>query len=57
LLERARSHFALGRALHLAGRVKPACAELRIAVDLADDCGVEGLAEEIRQELPAGPRG
>ncbi|MGW4212573.1 BREX system ATP-binding domain-containing protein [Lentzea sp. NPDC004789] len=57
LLERARSHFALGRALHLAGRVKPARAELRIAVDLADDCGVEDLAEEIRQELAAGPAG
>ncbi|MFJ5989440.1 BREX system ATP-binding domain-containing protein [Lentzea sp. NPDC092896] len=57
LLERARSHFALGRALHLAGRVKPARAELRVAVDLADDCGVEELAEEIRQELAAGPAG
>ncbi|MEV6243437.1 BREX system ATP-binding domain-containing protein [Lentzea sp. NPDC051838] len=57
LLERARSHFALGRALHLAGRVKPARAELRTAVDLADDCGVEDLAEEIRQELAAGPAG
>ncbi|MFS8095556.1 DUF2791 family P-loop domain-containing protein [Lentzea alba] len=57
LLERARSHFALGRALHLAGRVKPARAELRTAVDLADDCGVEELAEEIRQELAAGPAG
>ncbi|MFD4673606.1 BREX system ATP-binding domain-containing protein [Lentzea sp. NPDC058450] len=57
LLERARSHFALGRALHLAGRVKPARAELRTAVDLADDCGVEDLAEAIRQELAAGPAG
>ncbi|MET8761546.1 BREX system ATP-binding domain-containing protein [Lentzea sp. NPDC004782] len=57
VLERARSHFALGRALHLAGRVKPARAELRIAVDLADDCGVDDLAEEIRQELAAGPAG
>ncbi|WP_439660122.1 BREX system ATP-binding domain-containing protein [Lentzea sp. HUAS TT2] len=57
LLERARSHFALGRALHLAGRVKPARTELRVAVDLADDCGVEELAEEIRQELAAGPAG
>ena len=57
VLERARSHFALGRALHLAGRVKPARAELRVAVDLADDCGVEELAEEIRQELAAGPAG
>ncbi|MFI6100020.1 BREX system ATP-binding domain-containing protein [Lentzea sp. NPDC051213] len=57
VLERARSHFALGRALHLAGRVKPARAELRVAVDLADDCGVEDLAEEIRQELAAGPAG
>ncbi|GLY50950.1 LuxR family transcriptional regulator [Lentzea sp. NBRC 102530] len=57
LLERARSHFALGRALHLAGRVKPARAELRTAVDLADDCGVEELAEQIRQELAAGPAG
>jgi DNA-binding CsgD family transcriptional regulator len=57
LLERARSHFALGRALHLAGRVKPARAELRVAVDLADDCGVEDLAEQIRQELAAGPAG
>ncbi|KJK42004.1 hypothetical protein UK23_39285 [Lentzea aerocolonigenes] len=57
LLERARSHFALGRALHLAGRVKPARVELRTAVDLADDCGVDDLAEEIRQELAAGPAG
>lgn len=57
LLERARSHFALGRALHLAGRVKPARAELRTAVDLADDCGADELAEEIRQELAAGPAG
>ncbi len=57
VLERARSHFALGRALHLAGRVKPARASLRVAVDLADDCGVEDLAEEIRQELAAGPAG
>lgn len=57
VLERARSHFALGRALHLAGRVKSARAELRAAVDLADDCGVEELAEDIRQELAAGPAG
>ncbi|GAB2868358.1 LuxR family transcriptional regulator [Lentzea nigeriaca] len=57
VLERARSHFALGRALHLAGRVKPARAELRVAVDLADDCGVEDLADQIRQELAAGPAG
>ena len=57
LLERARCHFALGRALHLAGRVKPARAQLRVAVDLAGDCGVEDLAEEIRHELAAGPAG
>ncbi|MEU2064579.1 AAA family ATPase [Streptomyces sp. NPDC013455] len=51
LLERARTLYAHGRLLGRAGKSSPARAQLRLAVELAAECGAYPLHGRAREEL------
>ncbi len=53
-LEEAKALAALGTRLQERGETQEALALLRSALALADDCGADGLAEQIRGALHAG---
>ncbi len=53
-LEEAKALAALGTRLQERGEMQEAVALLRGALALADDCGADGLAEQVRSALHAG---